>query len=210
MIRVHLVENHAIVRQGLVRIINEQTDLEVVAESESAEEALQARRRLSWDVTILDLSLPGRSGIDTVEAMRESLPDVPVLILTMHEPEVFAVQVMCAGAAGYLTKDCSTETLVEAIRTIHQGKKYLVPDAASVIADALRRDDHRPQHDKLSPREMEVLLMTARGFSAIDMSTTLHIAASTVDSYRRRIVEKLGLGSVREIPAYAYKNNLME
>jgi DNA-binding NarL/FixJ family response regulator len=210
VIRLLVADDHEIVRRGLRQIVAEAQDLTVAGEAATAEEVLLRVGERSWDAVILDLSLPGGNGLDLLAEVKRRRPDLPVLILTIHSEEQYAIRALRAGAAGYLTKESAPEQLVEAVRKVVRGGKYVSPAVAERLAYNLGRDPDRPLHETLSDREYEVLRMVASGQTVSEVAEALALSVKTVSTYRTRILEKMGMKTNAELTHYAIKNRLVE
>ncbi len=210
MIKIMIVDDHTIVRDGLKQIIAQTSDMEVVAEAGDGSEMLDLIKEQPCDIILLDISLPGRSGIDYLKDMKHLSPNLPILILSMHPEEQFALRAIKAGAAGYLTKKSASRELITAIRRVADGRKYVSVDFAENILMELDRDGESPLHKRLSDREFEVLQMIARGNTVSEIAGELHLSAQTISTYRSRILAKMNLKSSAEITYYAIKNGLVE
>ena len=210
MIRVLIADDHAIVREGLKQILSDIPDMMVVDEAVDGEEALRKARTDTWDVLVLDLAMPGRSGLDILEHLKCDRPQRPVLVLSMHAEEMYAVRVLKAGAAGYLTKESTPHELVKAIRKVLSGGKYVSASLAETLA--LRLDDttERPLHETLSHREFQVLRMMASGRTVTEVADELSLSVKTVSTYRSRILEKLKLKNSAEAIRYAVDHHLVD
>lgn len=210
MIHVLIADDHAIVRQGLKQILSETDDLVVAGEADDGAEALQLARNQQWDVFLLDVSMPNRNGIDTLKQLKKEFPKLPVLILSMHPEEQYAVRALKAGASGYLTKQSAPEQLVTAIRKVAGGKKYVSPAVAEQLADAIAGDGEQPLHELLSDREYEVLKLIAAGRTLTQIAEELNLAVATISTFRARIIEKTGLKSNAEMIRYGLEHGLVE
>ena len=210
MIRLLVADDHAIVRRGLHQIVAEAPGLEVAGEAATAEEVLARVEERAWDVVVLDLSLPGGNGLDLLAEVKRRRPDLPVLILTVHSEEQYAVRALRAGAAGYLTKESAPEQLVEAVRKVVRGGRYVSPAMAERLAFNLGRDPDRPPHETLSDREYQVLRRVAAGKTVSEIAAELSLSVKTVSTYRTRILEKMGMKSNAELTHYAIKNGLVD
>lgn len=210
MIRVLIADDHAIVRQGLRQILAETQDMVVAGEAETAHEALKLVREAEWDVALLDISMPDRSGIDTLKLIRKERPKLPVLMLSMHPEDHYAVRCLKAGAAGYLTKQSAPMQLVSAIRQVAAGRKYISPAVAEELANSIGSVSDQPAHSILSDREYQTLRLIATGNSLSEIAAQLSLSAKTVSVYRARLLEKLNLKNNAEIAHYAVKNNLVD
>ena len=210
MIRVLIADDHEIVRAGLRQFLSEERDIEVAGEAASGEEVMEQLRTNAFDVVVLDISMPDRNGIDTLKLARQRHPDLPVLILSTFPEDQYAINLIRQGASGYLNKECDPAEIVEAIRTIAQGRRYLTPAVAELLAQQLHRKDDAPPHEQLSEREFQVFLKLARGETAGDVAKSLSLSVKTVSTYRTRLMEKMGLGSNSDLTYYALKNRLID
>lgn len=208
MIHVLLADDHAIVRAGLRRLIEESGDIRVITEAANGEEALSAARKSPPDVAVIDISMPGMDGLEVVSQLRASLPTLPILILTMHEEEQYVGRALSAGAMGYVTKRSAPEELVNAIRKLHRGGRFLSDTAAEALAARAARG--KSPLDALSNREMQVLRCLALGKTNREIAETYHISIKTVDTYRGRLLAKLGLRNNAEISRFAIQHRLVE
>jgi DNA-binding NarL/FixJ family response regulator len=210
-IRVLIVDDHAILRAGVREMLAEEQDLQVVAEAGSAEDALQQLRNgLQVEVVVLDITLPGQSGIDLLKQLKRDQPELAILVLSMHPERSFAVRLMRAGANGYVPKMIVPEELVKAVRAVGTGRRYITPLVAELLASECAADEEGPMHNRLSERELQVFTRIARGVSPAVMANELGLSVKTVSTYRARILEKMGMRSNAEIAAYAVRNQLVE
>ncbi|HEX5127058.1 MAG TPA: response regulator transcription factor [Rhodocyclaceae bacterium] len=209
-IQVLIADDHAIVRHGLKQILSETEDLEVVAEADGGVRALQILRTGHYDVVLMDVSMPDRNGIDTLKLVKKEFPKLPVLILSMHPEEQYAVRALRAGAAGYLSKQGAPEQLVTAIRQVASGKKYVSAAVAEELANAIGEDDDRPPHEKLSDREYQTLCMISSGKTLTQIAEQLNLSVKTVSVYRARLLEKMKLRNNAELTHYGLKHELVE
>ena len=214
-IKLILVDDHAIVRVGLRMMLEAEPDLEIVAEAESGEEALERVDQFGPDVVIMDVSLPGMSGVEATRALLDRHPDIPILALTIHEDERYFFQMLDAGASGYLPKRAAPTDLVHAIHTVQQGHVYLYPSlATALVGDYLTRaetgGDERRSYDELTPRQRQVLILIAEGSSNADIAERLEISAKTVARHRENIMARLNLHSRAELIKYAIRKGLTE
>ena len=210
MIRVLLADDHAVVRQGLKQILTEIPEVGAVGEAATGEDALMQVRAEQWDVLVLDMSMPGRGGLDVLKDVRRERPQTKVLVLSMHPEDQFAVRMLKAGASGYLTKDTAPDELVAAIRKLLTGGKYISSTLAEKLAFDMDRDTDKPLHEALSDREFQVLRMMAAGRTVQQIAEELMLSAKTISTYRARILEKLNLKSNAEMIHYAIQNRLIE
>lgn len=208
-IRVLLVDDHALVRSGVRLMLGTADDIEVTGEAESASEAMRLAKEKLFDVALIDLALPkGKSGLELIKVLKEEQPKLAVLMLSMYSEDVYAVRALKQGAAGYLTKNCSTSVLVSAVRKVASGGKYISPSFAEKLVQFMHTDETKP-HDTLSDRELEVLRLIAAGESLSGIAKALHLSPSTVTTYRTRVLEKTGLKSNAKLAIYAIENGLI-
>ena len=210
MIRISIVDDHAILRRGLHQIISENSDMTVIGEAETSAQALRLLREQTCDVLVLDINLPDRNGIETLKLVRKEHPRLHVLMLSMHPESQYALRALKAGAAGYLNKASAAEQLVSAIRQVYGGRKFVTPAVAEELANSIDRDSERPLHEQLSMREYQTMCMIASGKSLSDMAAEMKLSAKTVSVYRARVLEKMRLKNNAEITHYAIKNQLVE
>ena len=209
MIRLIIADDHAVVRKGLKQIFEETLDIDVTGEAGSGAELLKKIRENDYDVVILDISMPGMDGLDTLKKIKAEKPDLPVLIFTIYPEEQYAMRVLKAGASGYLNKESEPEILIEAIRKVSRGRKYISPYLAELLASNLEGGES-PPHELLSDREYQVMCMIASGKTATDIAKELSLSINTISTYRLRILEKMGLKNNAEITHYALKNRLVD
>lgn len=211
MIKVMIADDHAIVRAGLCRIIEESGDIEVVAEAADGMEALRKSRKYPPDVAVIDISMPGLDGLEVIGRLLEENPSLPVIMLTMHEEEQYVVRAMEAGAKGYLTKRSAPEQLVKAVRKVHSGSRYITGEVAELLAQRVARGEKGGTPlDSLSARELQVLRRLAQGHTNREIAEAYHISVKTVDTYRFRLLKKLNLRNNAEISRFAIQNQLIE
>ncbi|MBL8482038.1 MAG: response regulator transcription factor [Rhodocyclaceae bacterium] len=209
MLKIAIVDDHQIVRAGFREMLAGELDIRVEFEASSGEEALRSLREHACDVLLLDLSLPGQSGVDVLRAVRQRHAELRVLVLSGYPEERYALSMLRNGADGYICKDCEKSDLLRAIRTVAQGRRYVSPKTAELLADGLSGASSELPHDSLSERELQVFLRLARGQSVTDISDALHLSVKTVSTYRSRLLEKLNVASNAELAAYAVRNGLM-
>lgn len=197
------------VREGLKRIIVEAPDLDVAGEANDAAGALRLLRQEKWDVVVLDISLPGRSGLEVLKVIKSEQPRLPVLVLSMHPEDQYAVRVIRAGASGYLTKENGPTKLIAAIRKVGYGGKYISDTVAERLAGALRGPGGGMPHEALSAREFEVLRMMASGKTQAQIAEELRLSVKTVATYRARILEKMNMKTTTQLIAYGIKQGLV-
>lgn len=209
-IHVLIADDHAILRQGLRLILSETEDLVVAGEAEDGAEAIALSRQMHWDVFLLDVSMPNRDGIDTLKQLKKEFPRSPVLILSMHPEEQFAVRALKAGASGYLNKQSAPELLVTAIRQVAAGKKYVSPAVAQQLANAISDDNDKSPHERITDRELQVLSLIASGKTLTEVADVLNLGVATVSTYRARLLEKLRLRNTAELIRYGLEHGLVD
>ncbi len=210
MIKVLIADDHPIVRQGLRQILSGVSDMRVAGEAVDGHETLAQVRAGGWDVLVLDITMPGRSGFDILKELKHQQPDLPVLVLSIHAEEQFAVRVLKAGASGYLTKENAPTELIKAIRKVVSGGKYISRGLAESLAFGLDADSDRPPHEALSDREFQVMQLMAGGKTLAEIADELSLSAKTVSTYRTRLLEKMNLKTNAEIIRYAIEHGLVE
>jgi two-component system, NarL family, invasion response regulator UvrY len=209
MSRILIVDDHAIVRRGLKQIVSEAADMSVVAEAANGQEALDKVRQGGVDLVLLDISMPGRGGMDTLRRLKREHPGLPVLILSIYPEDQYAVRALKDGASGYLTKDSDPEELIVAIRKVVQGRKYVSTDLAEKLADGLERSGN-PPHETLSDREYQVMLMLASGRTVGEIAKELSLSIKTISTNRTRLLRKMAIKTNAELAYYAIKQGLIE
>ena len=208
--RVLIVDDHAVVRRGLQQILSDEYDDVVFGEASNANEALELVGRNSWDVIILDISMPGRSGLDVLKEIKREQPAVPVLVLSIHPEDQFATRVLKAGASGYMTKESAPDDLVIAIDRVRAGRKYVSDSLAELLAEALEYDGVLVEpHKRLSDREFEVMLLIASGKTVSEIADELALSVKTISTYRSRILDKVNMKNNAELTHYAVKHGLV-
>ncbi len=211
MIKVLLADDHSIVRAGLRRIVEESGDMEVIAEAADGRAALRLVQETSPDVAVIDISMPGLDGLEVVSQLHAHWPDLPILILTMHEEGQYVVRAIQAGAMGYMTKQSAPEQLLKAIRKIYQGNRYLTDEAAETLALRIAKGSgEQSPLDSLSMRELQVLRRLALGHTNREIASAYSISIKTVDTYRSRLLKKLNLRNNAELSRFAMQNQLIE
>jgi len=208
VIRVLIADDHDVIREGVKRILEDTPDIRVSDEARDGQELVQKASRGAPDVVLLDLSMPGRGGLEALKDLRAERPKLPILVLSMHEEDQYAVRVIRAGASGYLTKARVSECLVDAIRKVIGGGKYLTPTVADLLAQDVAQDSGRPRHEKLSDREFQVFSLLASGKTVSEIAEHLALSVQTISTYRAHILEKLGLLNTAQIIRYAHQHQL--
>ncbi len=207
--KVLIADDHPVVRRGLNQVLADEYPSLSVGEARDAGETLKLAREQDWDIILLDISMPGRSGLEVLKELKRERPKVPVLILTSHPEDQYAVRVLKAGAAGYMTKESAAEHLIEGIRKAIGGGRYITPSLAELLAAGVGADAETPPHESLSDREYEVLCLIASGKAVGEIAEELSLSVKTVSTYRARILEKMGLKTNAELTRYALKNHLV-
>jgi DNA-binding NarL/FixJ family response regulator len=209
MLRILIADDHTIVRRGLKQILLEEFVAAVIEEVADAEELLKKVLKEEWDVVISDISMPGRSGLEVLQQIKQYYPKLPVLILSMHPEDQYAVRVLKAGASGYLNKDSAADELVKAIRQLLLGKKYITASIAERLAGLLDQDSEKLPHEILSDREFEVLKLLAAGQPVSEIAEKLALSVTTVSTYRARVLIKMNLKTNADLILYAITNKLL-
>ena len=209
MLRIIIADDHTVVRRGLKQILLDEFPSAVIEEAADADLLLKKVFKEEWDIVISDLSMPGRSGMDALQQIKLHNPKLPVLILSVHSEEHYAIRVLKAGASGYLNKESAPEELIQAVRRLLMGKKYITPTIAEQLASGLDKDSEKPLHEILSDREFEVLKLLASGKSVSDIADQMVLSVTTVSTYRARIMAKMNLKTNVDLTLYAIENKLI-
>jgi two-component system, NarL family, invasion response regulator UvrY len=209
MIRILVADDHTVVREGIKQILAGREDMIVEDEAANGQEVLTRVTKKEYDLILLDISMPGKSGLEVLEEIKVMQPKLPVLILSMHPEEQYAVRMLRAGAAGYLTKASAPQELISAIQKVSRGGKYVTLSLAEKLAFELDARAEKPRHERLSNREYQVMLMLASGESVSEVAEELCLSAKTISTYRNRILEKMDMKKNAELTLYAVKNNLI-
>jgi two-component system invasion response regulator UvrY len=210
MMRVLIIDDHAIVRRGLKEVFTEAFPDSEVGEAENSRAAAELVAAQEWDVVLLDINLPGRSGLEVLEEIKESRPKTPVLVLSAYPEEEFAIRSLRLGASGFLNKSLSSDEVVVAVKRVLTGKKYVTALISEKLIDTLGNDFQNATHETLSSRELQVLQMVAQGKSSKAIAAELALSEKTVGTYRNRISKKMGLSTNVELTRYALKNALVD
>jgi len=209
MTRILLVDDHAVVRQGLKQILTESLPDSTFGDAASGEEAVEKAGTADWDIVVLDISLPGKSGLETLKELRAARPGLPVLVLSMHPEEQFAVRVLRAGAAGYLTKRTAAKDLVAAVKRVLAGGRYVSASLAESLAAQVQAGSEKAPHETLSDREYQVFRMLAMGKTVKEISEELFLSPQTVSTHRTHILEKMAMQTNAELIQYAMQNQIL-
>ncbi|MBC7867383.1 MAG: response regulator transcription factor [Gloeobacteraceae cyanobacterium ES-bin-316] len=209
MLRVLIADDHTVVRRGLKQILLEGFPLAEVEEVPDAEELIKKIMQSPWDLVISDLSMPGRSGLEALQQIKQIQPKLPVLILSIHPEEQYAIRVLRAGASGYLSKDMAPDELVIAVQKVLMGKKYITDTIAEKLASVLDQDSTKAPHEILSDREFSVLKLLASGKSVSEIAESMFLSVTTVSTYRTRIMSKMNMKNNADLTLYAIENKLL-
>jgi two-component system invasion response regulator UvrY len=208
--KILLTDDHAVVRQGLKQILAAEFRKAEFGEASNTPEAIEKIWRETWDVAVLDISMPGRSGLEVLKEIKRSRPKLPVLVLSMHPEDQFAVRLLKAGAAGYMTKESAPAELVGAVKKVMAGGRYVSPALAEKMASYLAVDVQNPPHERLSDREFQVLRLIASGKPVSAIAKELSLSVKTISTYRTRVLGKMGMANSAELTHYAIQNHLVE
>lgn len=208
-IKTLIVDDHEIMRDGLKRILNASDDINVIAEASNAEEAIRLINKNKFDMIILDISMPGKSGIELLSDIKSINPDQNVLMLSWHAEKIYAKRTFLAGANGYMTKESTSEDLINAIHKINSGGKFISPVLAEILVDSIGQNGKELPHEQLSNREYQVFEMLAIGKKVFEIAKELNLSSKTVSTYRSRIMSKMSSSSNTEITQYAIANKLI-
>lgn len=211
MIKILIADDHAILRAGLKHLLSEYPDIVVAGEASNGHEALAKVQAESWNAMVLDMTMPGKSGIELIKQIKQIAPKLPILILSMHKEDVYAVRALKAGAAGYLCKDNAEDQLVPALRKVAAGGLYITPEVAEKLAAGmlLGGSQDTPPHTRLSDREYQIFQMIAGGASVTDIAQKLNLSVKTVSTHKTHVLEKMGCASVAELVRYAIQHGLL-
>ncbi|CAM2144576.1 two-component system, NarL family, invasion response regulator UvrY [Pararobbsia alpina] len=210
MIRVLIADDHAIVRSGFKEFVADEPDMEVAAEAANGEQTIALVREQSFDVVLLDIGMPDKNGIDTLRVIKQIRPEQGVLMLSGYPESQYALNLLKAGASGYISKDAAPDEIVRAIRTVARGHRYLSESAADALAQKLTKPEHDMPHEGLSEREFQVFCKLAAGQLPTEIADDLNLSVKTVSTYRTRVLEKMGMTSNADLTYYAVKNGLLE
>ncbi len=210
MIKIIIADDHAIVRKGLKQILEDTLEMIVSDEASNGAELLDKLRQQTFDVVILDITMPGRSGLDILKDIKADYPKLPVLVLSVHREEQYAVRTLKSGAAGYINKKSAPDELIEAIRIVSTGRKYISHSVADTLVTNLEPNADKPLHESLSDREYQVMCMIASGKSVSTISRDLNLSVKTISTFRSHILRKMNMKDNAEITHYAIKNQLVD
>jgi len=210
MIRIIIADDHAIVRQGLKNLTSSVDDLSVVGEAQNGADLMDVLRDTEADVVILDLSMPGRNGLETLKDIKRLYPHLPVLVLSMHPEDQYAVRAVRAGAAGYMNKESAGDDLVTAVRKVMQGSKYISPVVAELLASFVESGNTDDAHKSLSDREYEVFISLANGMTVSQIADELNLSIKTISTYRTRILEKMRMTTNADLTRHAVNHELLK
>jgi two-component system, NarL family, invasion response regulator UvrY len=210
MIRILVVDDHAVVRAGVRHFLTDVDDIMIADEAATAEAAMRLVRSAEFDLVLLDISMPDKSGVEVLKSIKRERPNLPVLVLSMHPENRYAIQLLRFGASGYLQKEAMPTDLIKAIQVIHQGRRYISADLAELLAIQLDRDDNRALHEALSERERQVFIALAQGQAVGEIATSLNLSVKTISTYRTRVLEKMKASNNADLTYYAIKNGLID
>jgi len=210
MISIYLADDHTLIREGIKNLTFQEKDISIVGETSDPTVIVEHVKNLKPDLLILDLSMPGKDGLEVLKEVKLNSPDVKVLIMTMIPEEQFAKRTFKAGALGYITKDSNPEEILNAIRRVASGKKYISSNLAEKLIDNLHESSNKEPHELLSDREFQILRLMAQGKTQTEIAENLSLGITTVNTYRSRLLEKLNLHSNAELIHFAYRNHLVE
>ncbi len=209
-IKVVIVDDHSIMRSGLAKILKEESDMEVINEANGHNQLMSGLKEQEPDIVLLDITMPGKNGLETLKEIRQNYPSIKVLMLSMHPEDRFSVRAIKAGASGYINKESATDELVNAIRKVYNGGKFITPTVAEILADTFEHSANKPVHEKLSDREFQILRLITSGRKIKEIADDLFLSPATVATYRSRILEKMNMKSNVELTNYVLRNNLIE
>jgi len=209
MLKILIADDHPVVRQGVKQILTEELQLKQFGEARNAREVLENVSRKKWDILILDINLPDMNGLEILRQLKKVHPDLPVLVLTVFDEDQIAIRVLKAGAAGFVTKETMPNELIEAVKKIHSGGKYVSPSLAEKLVFNIYAEDERPVHHKLSNREYQVICLIAAGKSVKQIAEELYLSIQTIRTYRTRILEKMEMNTDAELIHYAIQHGLI-
>lgn len=210
MIKIAIVDDHSIVRAGLVKILREEPDMEVVLEADGYNQLIEKLKTSSPHIALLDISMPGKNGLEILKELKQYHPEIKSLMLSMHPEDRFSVRAIKAGASGYLTKESLADDLVHAIRKVFNGGKFITETVAEMLADTFETEGNKAAHERLSDREFQILCMITSGKRIKEIAGELFLSPATVATYRTRILDKMQMKSNVELTNYVLRHNLIE
>jgi DNA-binding NarL/FixJ family response regulator len=210
MIRVLIADDHALVREGIRRILVDSGDIDVVAEAGNTRELVELGTSKPLDVVVMDLSMPDSSGLDAISRIHATRPDLPLLVLTMHPADQYAVRALGLGASGFLNKEAPPTELIEAIRNLRKGRRHITPHVAALLANHVDSDAQRLPHETLSNREFQVMRMLGTGLSVTEIARDLSLSVKTISTFRTRVLRKLNFRSNADMVRYLLEQKLMQ
>lgn len=209
MIRIILLDDHALIRRGLRETLSEETDFRIVGEASDYGELRELLRTVECDVLLLDMNLPGRSGLDVLKVLADEGSPIRSLVVSMYPEDQYALRALKAGALGYVNKSAETNTLLQAVRTVAMGRKFITPEIASALVETLTAPTDSKPHERLSDREYQTMILIASGYKLSEIAEKLTLSPKTVSMYRARLLEKMTLSNNAELTHYALKNDLL-
>ncbi|MFA6467849.1 MAG: response regulator transcription factor [Bacteroidota bacterium] len=210
MIRLIIADDHQLIREGLRKVLRDERDMKIVADVSNTQELLELLRKEVADVLILDVNMPGRSGIDVLADLKKEFSSLKILMLSMHPEDALAIRALKSGAQGYITKNSSPDEMINAIRKVGGGRRYISEALADKLADNFQSNSQQELHHSLSDREFEVFQLLGSGVTVSEIAVRLSLSVPTVSTYRARILEKMKMDTTAELIHYAVKNNLVE
>ncbi|MCG6898741.1 MAG: UvrY/SirA/GacA family response regulator transcription factor [Gammaproteobacteria bacterium] len=209
MINVMLVDDHDLVRKGIRRLLDDSSGIKVIAEAPDGEQAIRQVRKQKPDVILMDISMPGIGGLEATRKITQRSPDMKVIVVTVHDDDPFPARLLEAGAAGYITKGCDIDEIIQAIRSVYSGKQYITPGVAQKLALSFVNNQGKSLLEELTPREVQVMLMVVQGESNREISEKLCLSPKTTSTYRGRLFEKLGVDNDVELTRFAIRHGLI-
>lgn len=209
MINILIADDHPVVRKGMKQIIEEATDMKITDEASNGAEVLSKISKDDFDIILLDITMPGRSGLEILKEARKIKPKIPIIVLSIHPEQQYAIRALKAGASGYLTKSSAPEELVTAVRIVSEGRKYISPSLAELLASDLIADKEKLPHETLSNREYQIMCLLCSGKRLTDISEELCLSVKTISTYRTRILKKMNMKTNAELTYYAFQNRLV-
>ncbi len=210
MINIIIADDHPLILEGFIKILSQESDIEITAKAGNGSELLNILYKNKCDIVIADLNMPGKHGVDLIKDIKSAHPKIKILVVSAYSEEEFGLRLLKSGISGYVPKDTASEELVNAIRTVYEGKKYITKSLSNKIASSFGNDVSVSPHEKLSDREFQILCLIAEGLSVNEISAKLSISVSTINTYHTRLFEKMDMKSNAELIRYAIQNNLVE